>query len=125
MFLRFTYIKNRRSQIIVGHMPSAILKITITSQSVIMNTIQNATDANFSQHYSVKSSQLLAVLTVALKNETRWSISQSIQSIQAWKAHLLRAVNQDAARHEILENLDPQAVLVVMDWAMKFLPRKF
>ena len=90
-----------------------------------MNTIQNATDANFSQHYSVKSSQLLAVLTVALKNETRWSISQSIQSIQAWKAHLLRAVNQDAARHEILENLDPQAVLVVMDWAMKFLPRKF
>lgn len=74
MFLRFTYLKNRRSQIIVGHMPSAILKITITSQSVIMNTIQNATDANFSQHYCVKSSQLLVVLTVALKNETRWSM---------------------------------------------------
>ena len=52
-------------------------------------------------------------------------ISQSIQSIEAWKAHLLRAINQDAARHEILENLDAQAVLVVMDWAMKFLPRKF
>ena len=54
-----------------------------------------------------------------------YEISQSIQSIEAWKAHLLRAINQDAARHEILEDLDPQAVLVVMDWAMKFLPRKF
>lgn len=54
-----------------------------------------------------------------------YEISQSIQSIEAWKAHLLRAINQDAARHEILENLDEQAVLVVMDWAMKFLPRKF
>ena len=54
-----------------------------------------------------------------------YEISQSIQSIEAWKAHLLRAINQDAARHEILENLNAQAVLVVMDWAMKFLPRKF
>ena len=54
-----------------------------------------------------------------------YEISQSIQSIEAWKAHLLCAINQDAARHEILENLDEQAVLVVMDWAMKFLPRKF
>ena len=27
--------------------------------------------------------------------------------------------------HEILESLDAQALLVAMDWAMKFLPRKF
>ena len=59
------------------------------------------------------------------QDEMEHEISQSIQSIEAWKAHLFRAINQDAARHEILENLDAQAVLVVMDWAMKFLPRKF
>ena len=59
------------------------------------------------------------------RDEMEYAISQSIQSIEAWKAHLLRAINQDAARHEILENLDAQAVLVVMDLAMKFLPRKF
>ena len=58
------------------------------------------------------------------QDEMEHEISQSIQSIEAWKAHLLRAINQDAARHEILENLDAQAVLVVMDWAMKFLARK-
>ena len=54
-----------------------------------------------------------------------YEISQSMQRIQAWKAHLLHAINQDAARHEILENLDAQSVFIVMDWAMKFLPRKF
>ena len=59
------------------------------------------------------------------RDEMEYEISQSIQSIEAWKAHVLRAINQDAARHEILENLDAQAVLVVMDWTMKFLPRKF
>ena len=39
-----------------------------------MNTTQNAIDANFSQNYFVKLGQLLAVLTVAQKNETRWSM---------------------------------------------------
>ena len=88
-----------------------ILKITITSLSVIMNTIQSVVG-------SVNCS-------AEERDEMEYEISQSIQSIQAWKSHLLRTINQDAARHEILENLDVQAVLVVMDWAMKFLPRKF
>lgn len=59
------------------------------------------------------------------RNEMEYEILQAIQSIQSWKAHLLRAINQDAARHEVLENLDTQSVFIVMDWAMKFLPRKF
>ena len=59
------------------------------------------------------------------RDEMDYEISQSKQGIQAWKAHLLRSVNQDAARHEILQNLDGQSVFLVMDWAMKFLPRKF
>ena len=53
--------------------------------------------------------QLLAVLTVAQKNETR-----------SMKSH-----NQNAVRDEILKKLDARAVLMVMDWAMKFLARKF
>jgi len=59
------------------------------------------------------------------RNEMEYEIAQAIQSIQSWKAHLLRAINQDAERHEVLENLDTQSVFIVMDWAMKFLPRKF
>ena len=69
MFLRLTYLKIRRSLIIVGHMSSVLLKITIAPQSIIMNAIQNAIYANFSQHYFQKLGQLLAALTVALKNK--------------------------------------------------------
>lgn len=54
-----------------------------------------------------------------------FEISQSRQSSYAWKAHLLRAINQDAARHEVLDNLDAKSVFLTLDWAMKFLPRKF
>ncbi len=47
------------------------------------------------------------------------------KNIQAWKAHLLRAINQDEARLNLLQDLNPTSVLVVLDWAMKFLPRKY
>ena len=54
-----------------------------------------------------------------------YQISEARQNIQAWKAHILRSINQDAARHEILENLDAKSISLTMDWAMKLLPRNF
>ena len=50
---------------------------------------------------------------------------QSRQNILAWKAHLLRSINQDDARLDILDSLDETSVLLIEDWAMKFLPRKY
>lgn len=47
------------------------------------------------------------------------------QDIVSWKAHLLRSVNQEEARLDIMNALDDTSVLLVQDWAMKFLPRKF
>ena len=92
-----------------------------------MNTVEDVIDANFSPLYSMKIQKVLGSIECSEEeqNEMDYEISQSKQSIQAWKAHLLRAINQDAARHEILETLNKQSVLMVMDWAMKFLPRKF
>jgi hypothetical protein len=37
-----------------------------------------------------------------------------------WKAHILRAQNQDQAKQDALRSLDSNTVLVIMDWAMKF-----
>ena len=54
-----------------------------------------------------------------------FDIDQAEQSIQAWKAHLLRTCNQDKARLKVLEELDANSVLLIQDWAMKYLPRKF
>ena len=47
------------------------------------------------------------------------------RDVNAWKSHLLRSVNQDKARLSTLEGLDETSVLLVQDWAMKFLPRKY
>ena len=42
-----------------------------------------------------------------------------------WKAHILRSVNQDKAKQDIISNLNDNSALVVMDWAMKFLEMKY
>ena len=38
---------------------------------------------------------------------------------------LLRSANQDHCRLDILKQFDETSVLIVLDWAMKYLPRKF
>lgn len=51
---------------------------------------------------------------------------QAKQNIRAWKAYLLRCVNHDEARLEVIDSLNESSVLLVQDWAMKLnLPRKF
>jgi hypothetical protein len=47
------------------------------------------------------------------------------EAIDAWKCHLLRAVNQDLCRQEILGTLANNSVYIYMDWAMKWLPEKY
>ena len=52
-------------------------------------------------------------------------VRQAKTNILAWKAHILRFINQDSSRIDVLELLDESSVLVVQDWAMKYLPRKY
>ncbi len=46
-------------------------------------------------------------------------------NIFKWKAHILRSVNQELAKSDVIETLDESSALVVMDWAMKFVQVKF
>ena len=62
---------------------------------------------------------------VELKEELLFIVEKSKQDITSWKAHLLRSVNQAEARVDVIEKLDETSVLLVQDWAMKFLPRKY
>ena len=55
----------------------------------------------------------------------RFEYTESVRNIQAWKAHLLRSSNQDEAKQHILQKLDENSCLVIMDWAMKFLPVQY
>ncbi|KAK3748950.1 hypothetical protein QZH41_010037, partial [Actinostola sp. cb2023] len=47
------------------------------------------------------------------------------RAIHAWKAHQLRSVRQDQARLNVLDTLDNETILIVNDWAMKFLPQMY
>lgn len=55
-----------------------------------------------------------------------YDFEQAKANIIHWKAHILRSVNQDSAKQDALKLLaDGDHVLIVMDWAMKFLQFKF
>ena len=45
--------------------------------------------------------------------------------ILAWKAHILRSENQECGKQAVLETLDDSSILVVIDWAMKFLQMRY
>ena len=55
----------------------------------------------------------------------KFVVENSVKQIDAWKAHLLRSSNQDQSRLDALRSLNQESTLLVLDWAMKFLPRKF
>ena len=46
-------------------------------------------------------------------------------TILAWKAHILRSENQECGKQAVLETLDDSSMLVVLDWAMKFLQMRY
>ena len=54
-----------------------------------------------------------------------YDFEQARTDIIQWKAHVLRSVNQDKAKQAVIRNLNGSTVLVVMDWAMKFLQMKY
>ena len=54
-----------------------------------------------------------------------YHFEQARTDILQWKAHILRSVNQDKAKQDIISNLNDSSALVVMDWVMKFLQMKY
>ena len=64
-------------------------------------------------------------MTSNIKEELVFRVKNAKTAILAWKSHLLRSVNQDGARVQLLEAIDESSVLIVQDWAMKYLPRKY
>ena len=59
------------------------------------------------------------------RDDLVYTFQQACQSIESWKAHQLRSIQQDKVRTSLLERLDKTSVLITQDWAMKFLPQKF
>ena len=57
--------------------------------------------------------------------DLRFLLDDSKDKIGQWKVHILRSVNQEEGKKEVLNKLEPTEALLVEDWAMKFLPLHF
>ena len=64
-------------------------------------------------------------MSVDTKHELTFIVGEAKRNILAWKAHLLRSINQDEARLDLIEALDETSVFLVQDWAVKFIHRKY
>ena len=49
-------------------------------------------------------------------------MDNAVPDVDGWRAHIPRAAHQDTAKSAVIENLANNQVLIIMDWAMKFLP---
>ncbi|CAC5403191.1 unnamed protein product [Mytilus coruscus] len=52
-------------------------------------------------------------------------IESACGRITDWKRHILRTINQDKGRSDLLKSLSSEQSVIVMDWALKFLPMSF
>ena len=57
--------------------------------------------------------------------EVLHAFRQAKEDILSWKAYRLLSVYQAEAKYSVLESLDHQSVLLVQDWAMKYMLRKY
>ena len=65
------------------------------------------------------------ILTDEQQSQVTFDVTHAVEAIANWKAHVLRSVNQEQAKEETLGALNDQSVLVIMDWAIKYLPQRY
>ncbi len=49
----------------------------------------------------------------------------ALDKILQWRQHVVRTVNQQLSKTDFLNNIQPNQVFLIQDWAMKFLATKF
>ena len=59
------------------------------------------------------------------EKKLRYDINRSTTSVNLWKAHILATINQEHAKKKLLAEMDENTAFVVIDFAMKFLSRRY
>ncbi|CAC5407841.1 unnamed protein product [Mytilus coruscus] len=70
------------------------------------------------------TSKLVNECQVSDKDIYLYKFSQAKEKILNWKCHIMRSRNQGAAKSD-LDSLEESEVVIVLDWAMKYLPRRY
>ena len=59
------------------------------------------------------------------REELQHDLEAAIPKLEMWKSHVIRSVHQDAAKTAVVDALTQTEALLIMDWAMKFLPTSY
>ncbi|CAH3145827.1 unnamed protein product [Porites evermanni] len=59
------------------------------------------------------------------REELLHDLEAAIPKLEMWKSHVIRSVHQDAAKTAVVDALTETEALLIMDWAMKFLPTSY
>ncbi|KAK6194929.1 hypothetical protein SNE40_000459 [Patella caerulea] len=59
------------------------------------------------------------------RDEIWYDFEQARKSVSNLRSHIVRKINQERGKEKILDDLRPGEGLLIMDWAMKFLPTRF
>ena len=59
------------------------------------------------------------------REDILFDFDRAQSDILLWKAHVVRSINQEEAKQDVLKSEVPQSAILIMDWAMKFLQIKF
>ena len=59
------------------------------------------------------------------EDDLRYEADIAEVKIKEWKAHIMRAQNQEQSKQNILLSLQENEVFIILDWAMKFTQMKF
>ena len=59
------------------------------------------------------------------KEDLEYDANAASKKIFDWKAHIIRAQNQERSKHTVLESLEEEEILIIVDWAMKFTAMKY
>ncbi|CAB4028317.1 Hypothetical predicted protein, partial [Paramuricea clavata] len=59
------------------------------------------------------------------KDDLLYDIEKASDALDRWKGHIMRSVNQELAKQDIIANLHQSSCLHILDWAMKFLQLRF
>ncbi|CAC5366870.1 unnamed protein product [Mytilus coruscus] len=70
-------------------------------------------------------SKLVNECQVSDKDIYLYTFSQAKEKILNWKCHIIRSRNQGVAKSDLLDSLEESEVVIVLDWAMKYLPRRY
>ena len=73
----------------------------------------------------IKTGENLNFYSKDHKDDLLYDIEKALDAVNKWKAHIMRTVNQEMAKQDIIENLDSNTCLLILDWAMKFLQLRF